>query len=132
VQRTGDPGYRNSTVFKASTDRLKSLSVNADSSNVETGEVEMKIEGISPAAAQSPGDSVAARVSSEAQAGTKGAAQDWTSFSDSNSVRSLTSQALSSPEVRQGTVDALRQSVNSGQYKVDSAKIADAISKSSA
>jgi len=92
----------------------------------------MKIEGISPAAAQSPGDSVAARVSSEAQAGTKGAAQDWTSFSDSNSVRSLTSQALSSPEVRQGTVDALRQSVNSGQYKVDSAKIADAISKSSA
>jgi flagellar biosynthesis anti-sigma factor FlgM len=92
----------------------------------------MKIDGISPVAAQSPGDSVAARVSSEGQAGTKSAAQDWTSFSDSNSVRSLASQALSSPEVRQGTVDALRQSVSSGQYKVDTSKIADAISKSSA
>jgi flagellar biosynthesis anti-sigma factor FlgM len=91
----------------------------------------MNIEGISPAATQAPGDSVTARVSSGGQASTQGAAQDWTSFhSDSNSVRSLTSQALSSPEVRQGTVDALRQSVNSGQYKLDAATIADAISNS--
>ena len=60
-----------------------------------------------------------------------GAAQDWTSFhSDSNSVLSLTSQALSSPEVRQGTVDALRESVSSGQYQVDPNKIAVAISES--
>jgi flagellar biosynthesis anti-sigma factor FlgM len=71
-----------------------------------------------------------ARVSSGGQASTQGAAQDWTSFhSDSNSVQSLTSQALSSPEVRQGTVDALRQSVNSGQYQVDPTKIAAAISE---
>jgi flagellar biosynthesis anti-sigma factor FlgM len=91
----------------------------------------MNIEGISPVAAQAPGDSVTARASSGGQASTQGAAQDWTSFhSDSNSVRSLTSQALSSPEVRQGTVDALRQSVNSGQYKLDAATIADAISSS--
>ena len=91
----------------------------------------MKIEGIGPAAPQSPADSVTARVSSGAHASTQGVAQDWTSFhSDSNAVRSLTNQALSSPEVRQGTVDALRQSVNSGQYKVDSAKIADSISNS--
>ncbi len=91
----------------------------------------MKIEGTSPVAAQSPGDSVAARVTSGGQASTQGAVQDWTSFhSDSNSVRSLTSQALSSPEVRQGTVDALRESVNSGQYQVDAAKTAAAISNS--
>ena len=93
----------------------------------------MKIEGINPAATQLPVESVAARVSNSGPASTQGAAaQDWTSFhSDSNSVRSLTSQALSSPEVRQGTVDALRQSVNSGQYDVNAATIADAISNSS-
>jgi flagellar biosynthesis anti-sigma factor FlgM len=131
VQRTGNPGHRNSTVFKASTNRLKILSGNADSSNVETGEVAMKIDGISPVEAQLPLDTVAARVAGSGQTGTQGAAQDWTSFhSDTNSVLSLTSQALSSPEVRQGTVDALRQSVNSGQYQVDAAKIAAAISNS--
>ena len=91
----------------------------------------MKIEGISPVDTQLPIDTVAARVASSEQTSTQGAAQDWTSFqSDSNSVLSLTSQALSSPEVRQGTVDALRQLVNSGQYQVDAGKIADAISNS--
>ena len=91
----------------------------------------MKIDGINPADAQLPVVPVTARVGSSGQARTQGAAQDWTSFySDSNSVRSLTSQALSSPEIRQSTVDALRQSVNSGQYPVDAAKIAAAISDS--
>ena len=91
----------------------------------------MKIEGISPVEAQLPVESVAARVASSGQASTPSGAQDWTSFhSDSNSVLSLTSQALSSPEVRQGTVDALRESVNSGQYQLDPGKIADAISNS--
>jgi flagellar biosynthesis anti-sigma factor FlgM len=111
---------------------LKTLSGNADSSDVETGEVAMKIEGINPAATQLPVDNVAARVATGGQASTQGAAQDWTSFhSDSSSVLSLTSQALSSPEIRQGTVDALRQSVNSGQYQVDASRIAAAISESS-
>jgi flagellar biosynthesis anti-sigma factor FlgM len=92
----------------------------------------MKIDGISPVEAQLPVDSVAARVASSEQTSTQGAAQDWTSFhSDSNSVQALTSQALNSPEIRQGTVDALRQSVNSGQYQLDPAKIATAISNSS-
>ena len=93
----------------------------------------MKIEGVSPVEAQLPVDSVAARVSSPGQATTitQGAAQDTTSFhSDSNSVLSLATQALSSPEVRQGTVDALRESVSSGQYQVDPNKIAVAISES--
>ena len=91
----------------------------------------MKIDGVSPVEAQLPVDSVAVRVSSGAPASTPGAAQDWTTFhSDSHSVLSLTTQALSSPEVRQGTVDALRESVNSGQYQVDPGKIATAISTS--
>ena len=89
----------------------------------------MKIEGINPAAAQLPVDNVAARVSNGGAASTQAAAQDWTSFhSDSTSVQSLTSQALNSPEIRQGTVDALRETVNSGQYQLDPTKIAAAIS----
>ena len=91
----------------------------------------MKIDGVSPVEAQLPVDSGAVRVSTGGQASTPAVVQDRTSFqSDSNSVLALTSQALSSPEVRQGTVDALRQSVNSGQYQVDAAKIAAAISNS--
>jgi flagellar biosynthesis anti-sigma factor FlgM len=90
----------------------------------------MKIEGINPATAQLPVDNVAARAASGGQASPQRTAQDWTSFhSDSSSVLSLTSQALNSPEVRQATVDALRQSVNSGQYQVDASRIAGAISK---
>ncbi len=91
----------------------------------------MKIEGLNPVDTQLPIDTVAARVASSEQVSTQGAAQDWTSFqSDSTSVRALTNQALNSSEVRQGTVDALRQSVNSGQYQVDAGKIAAAISES--
>ncbi len=101
----------------------------------------MNIEGIGPTATQLPVDSVTARVSNDGLTGTQGtqgtqgargaqaATEDWTSFhSDSTSVLTLTSQALNSPEVRQGTVDALRQSVNGGQYQVDATKIAAAIS----
>jgi flagellar biosynthesis anti-sigma factor FlgM len=88
----------------------------------------MKIEGINPAATQLPVDNVAARVPNGTPASTQAAAQDWTSFhSDSTSVQSLTSQALNSPEVRQGTVDALREQVSSGQYQLDATKIASGI-----
>lgn len=91
----------------------------------------MKIDGVSPVEAQLPVESVAARAASSGLASTQGAAQDWTSFhSDSNSVLSLTSQALNSPEVRQATVAALRESVSSGQYQVDATRIAAAISNS--
>jgi flagellar biosynthesis anti-sigma factor FlgM len=59
------------------------------------------------------------------------ATQDRTTFhSDSQSVKSLTSQALSSPEVRQDKVAALSQSVNSGSYKIDANGIAGAIKDS--
>lgn len=104
----------------------------------------MNIEGIGPAPPQLPVDNVPARVSNDgpsavqapqaplATQGAQAATQDSTSFhSDSAAVQTLTSQVLNSPEVRQGTVDALRQSVNSGQYQLDANKIAAAISGNS-
>jgi len=89
----------------------------------------MKIDGISQAATPLPVDNVPARFPQEAPAATKSPKEDWTSFhSDSTSVQALTTQALKSPEIRQGTVDALRESINGGQYQVDPGKIATAIS----
>jgi negative regulator of flagellin synthesis FlgM len=44
--------------------------------------------------------------------------------SDSTSLNSLLSTAMSTPEVRQGTVDSLREAVNSGTYELDPNKIA--------
>ncbi len=53
---------------------------------------------------------------------------DKTSLSaDTVSISALATQALNQPEVRQNLVDSLRQSVNSGQYKLDSSAIASAI-----
>jgi anti-sigma28 factor (negative regulator of flagellin synthesis) len=110
---------------------LKCFSANADSSKVETGEVAMKIVGSGLVETQLPVGSVAARALGSDSTGTTGATGDWTSFhSDSASVQSLTSQALTFPEIRQGTVDALRLSVESGEYPVDVERIAPAISNS--
>lgn len=47
--------------------------------------------------------------------------------SDTTSVSSLVSTALSSPDVRQGRVDSLRQAISNGEYKVDPASIAAAM-----
>jgi flagellar biosynthesis anti-sigma factor FlgM len=52
---------------------------------------------------------------------TNGLSQDRVTLS------ALASQALGLPEVRQGAVDGLRQSINNGQYKLDPNSIADAI-----
>jgi len=46
---------------------------------------------------------------------------------DRVTLSALASQALGLPEVRQGQVDSLRQSINKGQYKLDPHQIADAI-----
>jgi negative regulator of flagellin synthesis FlgM len=46
---------------------------------------------------------------------------------DHANISALVSQAMSSPEVRQDKVDALRQAVSSGEYKVDPGKVADAM-----
>lgn len=66
----------------------------------------------------------------ETQGATR-ATQDRTTFhSDSASVKSLTSQALSSPEIRQDKVAEISQSVNNGSYKIDVSGIAGAIKDS--
>jgi flagellar biosynthesis anti-sigma factor FlgM len=102
--------------------------VYADSITVETGEVAMKIEVYSPTASQLPADRSAKQVSKSSVPEIQSATEDRTTFhSNSNSVQALTSQALNSPEIRQDKVDALRQSVTSGEYKIDAAKIAGAI-----
>jgi flagellar biosynthesis anti-sigma factor FlgM len=88
----------------------------------------MKIELNSPAANQLPVDRSVKQVSTSSTTATQSAAQDRTTFhSDNFSVKSLTSQALTSPEIRQDKVDALSQSVNSGTYKLDATKIASAM-----
>jgi negative regulator of flagellin synthesis FlgM len=58
------------------------------------------------------------------QTGSTGAEDRATFTSDSTSVNSLVSTAMQFPEVRQDTVDSLRQAVNSGQYQLDPSKIA--------
>lgn len=82
----------------------------------------------------SSADQVSSEVSSQqvsSQSTTKtGQAGDEdraTLTSDSTSVGSLVSAALNFPEVRQGTVDSLREAVNSGQYELDPSKIAASI-----
>lgn len=47
--------------------------------------------------------------------------------SDSLDIPSLEAQVLASPEVRQDKMEALRQAIQNGQYKVEPDKIAQAI-----
>ncbi len=47
--------------------------------------------------------------------------------SDTTSLASLVSTALSSPEVRQGRVDNLRQAISNGEYQVDPSSVAAAM-----
>lgn len=42
-------------------------------------------------------------------------------------VQALVAKALSSPEIRQDKVEALRQAIGKGEYKVDPGEIADAM-----
>jgi negative regulator of flagellin synthesis FlgM len=54
--------------------------------------------------------------------------EDTASLSfDRASVSSLVSQAMAAPEVRQDKVDALRQAISTGQFKVEPARIAEAM-----
>jgi flagellar biosynthesis anti-sigma factor FlgM len=88
----------------------------------------MKIDVQSPSVSQLPVDHSTKKLSNNGPAGIQSATEDRTTFqSDSAAVKDLTSQALNSPEVRQDQVNALRQSVNSGEYSVNATKIAAAI-----
>ena len=88
----------------------------------------MKIDVNSPAASQLSVDRGPKQVSNGSLAGTQNSTEDRTTLhTGSQSVQSLTSQALNSPEIRQDKVDALRQSISSGQYQLDASKIAGAM-----
>jgi flagellar biosynthesis anti-sigma factor FlgM len=53
---------------------------------------------------------------------------DQTHFSfDQSRVKSLASQALAHPEVRQQRVDLLRQSLGKGEYSISDSRVADAV-----
>ena len=59
--------------------------------------------------------------------------EDQTSLSLSrDNIKSLVSQAMATAETRQDKVDALRQAVSSGQYKIEPEKVAEAILQESA
>jgi flagellar biosynthesis anti-sigma factor FlgM len=58
---------------------------------------------------------------------TAGEGDRATLSSDSASSSSLASIALNSPQVRQDKVDSLTQSIASGKYELDPAKIASAM-----
>lgn len=51
--------------------------------------------------------------------------------SDSASVDALTAKALQSSEVRQDKIEALRQAVKNGSYKIEPDKIAEAMIRQS-
>ncbi len=86
----------------------------------------MRIDLLNSAAGELSSELSAQQVSSQTavQAGKTSTEDRATLTSDSVSVHSLVSTALSSPEVRQDKVASLRQAVNSGQYELDPAKIA--------
>ena len=56
------------------------------------------------------------------------AGEDRTTFtSDSSSVNSLVSKAMTSPEIRQELVGQLKQAIESGQYKLEPSAIASSM-----
>ena len=60
-----------------------------------------------------------------------GSTEDRATFSSAGTaIQSLTAEAMNTPQVRQDKVDALRQSIASGQYHSDPASTADAIAES--
>jgi flagellar biosynthesis anti-sigma factor FlgM len=88
----------------------------------------MKIEVNSPTTSLLPVDQGAKKVPTGSLADAQISTQDHTTFqTDTQSVKTLTTQALNTPEVRQDKVDALSQAVKSGAYKVDSTETATAL-----
>lgn len=97
----------------------------------------MRIDLYNSAASQIANDLSSQQVGTQAgsraaasSGGTSGGVSggDRTSLtSGATAVASLVGAALSSPEVRQGKVDSLRQAISSGQYQIDPASIAAAM-----
>jgi negative regulator of flagellin synthesis FlgM len=86
----------------------------------------MRIDLFNSAASQIANEQSSQQVNAQnaAKTGQSASEDRATLTSDSTSVGSLVSAALSSPEIRQDKVDSLRQAIGSGQYDLDPAKIA--------
>jgi flagellar biosynthesis anti-sigma factor FlgM len=89
----------------------------------------MRIDSLNSPASQLSSELNSQQVGTQktGEAGSADAGDRATLTSDSASVDSLVSKALSFPEVRQDTVNSLRLSVSSGQYELDPVKIASSM-----
>ena len=93
----------------------------------------MRIDPSNSAASQLSSDlssqQVGTRAGAASSAKSQGISDDdrTTLTSDTASLASLVSAALSSPDVRQGRVDNLRQAISNGEYQVDPSNVAAAM-----
>jgi negative regulator of flagellin synthesis FlgM len=93
----------------------------------------MRIDPFNSAASQLSSDLSSQQVGTQASATASAKSQrisndDRTTLtSDTTSLASLVSTALSSPAVRQGRVDNLRQAISNGEYQVEPASVAAAM-----
>ena len=86
----------------------------------------MRIDLTQAAANQIATEATAKQVSAKnASASGLAVGEDRTTFtSDTQSLSSLVSTAMNSPEIRQDKVDSLKESVSNGTYQLDPGKIA--------
>ena len=88
----------------------------------------MRIELNNAAANQIANESTPKQISGDKIRHAAGQVEDTATLSsDSVSISSLTTQAMQTPEIRQDKVDALRQAISSGNYKLDPEQIAGSI-----
>jgi|HubBroStandDraft_1064217.scaffolds.fasta_scaffold713162_1 flagellar biosynthesis anti-sigma factor FlgM len=89
----------------------------------------MRIDGYNPAANDVSSEASLAQAGAQSVNQSAGTSEQdrATLSSDSASASSLVGIALNSPEVRQGKVDSLTQSIQNGEYDLDPAKIASAM-----
>jgi flagellar biosynthesis anti-sigma factor FlgM len=93
---------------------------NPDPQSVSTEQASITADQVKKPSVAATNQSQAAPIS-DGDGETNGLSQDRVTLS------ALASQALGLPEVRQGAVDGLRQSINNGQYRLDPSSIADAM-----
>lgn len=87
----------------------------------------MKVELNSTASTQLPVERAAKPATTTHVETAPQVASDRTTLSSDQTVQALANKALQSPEVRQSTVSALRQSVSSGTYQADATRTASAL-----
>lgn len=88
----------------------------------------MRVDLYNSAASEIAGESIAQSTAQTAASAQDADSGDRTTLtSDSTSVNSLVSEAMSMPAIRQDKVQSLQQAISSGQYQLDSDQIAGAM-----